>query len=286
METLLQAVIIIFMLFLCALCLFAVLVIARDIIAESGARRRREEERRNIQAKEVEPLKCEPVAVAAPEAHVFELPAKEEEPTSEPEEEAKEEPVTEPEPIEEEPVAEAEEDGNSVTFSKSHNMTMKSRYAALSSEFKGYFDQVVRHAMSKDGVKVNETTSYYDYKIGAKRVMRISIKRGEIVCEFTFIDRDFNTYARANNIKVKPSATSIRVTEASAVGVAKDGIDVVCAQIAEEKEYKKELARERRRERRRQKANDAENSEESVENVPAEETVSEASSPAEEVANV
>ena len=271
METLLQTVVIIFMLFLCALCLFAVLVIARDIIAESGARRRREEERRNIQVKEVELPKCEPVAVAAPEVHVLELPAKEEEPIPEPVEEVNEEPAAEPEPVEEEPAAEAEDDENSVTFSKSHNMTMESRYAALSSEFKGYFDQVVRHAMSKDGVKVNETTSYYDYKIGAKRVMRISIKRGEIVCEFTFIDRDFNTYARANNIKVKPSATSIRVTEASAVGVAKDGIDVVCAQIAEEKEYKKELAREKRRERRRQKANDTENSEERAENASSEE---------------
>ena len=262
METLLQAVIIIFMLFLCALCLFAVLVIARDIIAESAARRRREEERRNIQVKEVEPLKCEPVAVAAPEIHVSELPAKEEE--------AKEEPAEVPEAVEEAPEADAE-DENSVTFSKSHNMTMESRYAALSSEFKGYFDEVVRHALSKEGIKVNETTSYYDYKIGAKRVMRISIKRGEIVCEFTFIDRNFNTYAHANNIKVKPSATAIRVTEASAVGVAKDGIDVVCAQIAEEKEYKKELAREKRRERRRQKASNTENSEERAENASAEE---------------
>ncbi len=252
METLLQAVIIIFMLFLCALCLFAVLVIARDIIMESTARRRREEERKNIQVKENESPKYEP------EIHVLEIPAKEE-PVSEPEDEVNAE--SEPElDIPREP----KDDENSVTFSKSHNMTMESRYAALSSEFKGYFDEVVSHAMSKEGVKVNETTSYYDYKIGAKRVMRISIKRGEIVCEFTFIDRDFNTYARANNIKVKPSATSIRVTEASAVGVAKDGIDVVCAQIAEEKEYKKELARERRRERRRQKANASEKSEQEV----------------------
>lgn len=271
METLLQTVVIIFMLFLCALCLFAVLVIARDIIAESAARRRREEERKNIQIKEAEPPKYEPIAACEPQVHVFDLPR--EETKEEPAQEAESEAVAEAE-AEDEP--EPCEDENSVTFSKSHNMTMESRYAALSSEFKGYFDEVVRHAMSKEGIKVNETTSYYDYKIGAKRVMRISIKRGEIVCEFTFIDRNFNTYAHANNIKVKPSATAIRVTEASAVGVAKDGIDIVCAQIAEEKEYKKELAREKRRERRRQKANEAANSEES----------GDANATEEEVANV
>lgn len=245
METLLCAVIIIFMLFLCALCLFAVLVIARDIITESSARRRREEERKSTELKKDEEPKCETVAVSELEA-----PAEEENEETKPSDKTQ--------------TDEDSDDENSVTFSKSLNMTMESRYAALSSEFKSYFDEVVRHAMSKEGVKVNETTSYYDYKIGAKRVMRISIKRGEIVCEFTFIDRDFNTYAHANNVKLKPSATSIRVTEASAVGVAKDGIDLVCAQIAEEKEYKRELARAKRRERRRQKANASEKSEQEV----------------------
>ncbi len=245
METLLQAVIIIFMLFLCALCLFAVLVIARDIIMESSARRGREEGRKNIEVKEDEEQKCETVAESESET-----PAEEEKEETEPSDKAQ--------------TDEDNEDENSVTFSKSHYMTMESRYAALSSECKGYFDEVVRHVLSKEGVKVNETASYHDYKIGAKKVMRISIKRGEIVCEFTFIDRSFNTYAHANNIKFKPSATSIRVTEASAVGVAKDGIDIVCAQIAEEKEYKKELARERRRERRRQKASESGKSEQEV----------------------
>ena len=50
---------------------------------------------------------------------------------------------------------------------------------------------------------------------------------------------------------MKRSATTVRVSEASAVGVVKDGIDLVCTQIAEDKEYKKNLAKEKRREKRR-----------------------------------
>ena len=83
------------------------------------------------------------------------------------------------------------------------------------------------------------------------------IKRGEVVCEFIFIDKDFKNYANANNVKMKPSATTVKINEPAAVGVAKDGIDLVCQQIEEEKEYKKQLAREKRREQR-QKAKEAE----------------------------
>ncbi|MBP3322917.1 MAG: hypothetical protein J6M16_01840, partial [Clostridia bacterium] len=55
-------------------------------------------------------------------------------------------------------------------------------------------------------------------------------------------------------VKMKPSATSVKVVEPSAVGVAKDGIDLVCQQIEEEKEYKKQLAKEKRREQRKKMA--------------------------------
>ena len=51
-------------------------------------------------------------------------------------------------------------------------------------------------------------------------------------------------------MKIKRAATVVRVSEPSAVGVVKDGIDLVCTQIEELKEQKKELAREKRRQRR------------------------------------
>ena len=82
----------------------------------------------------------------------------------------------------------------------------------------------------------------------------MTIKRGEIVCEFNFIDRDFKNYASEASVKVKTAGTTVKVTEKLAVGVVKDGIDLVVTQIAADKEYKKALARERRKARYRQES--------------------------------
>ena len=238
LQNVLPVVLIVFMMFLCALCLFAVIVIARDIVHES-ARSRRERRYERELAKERESAK-EPAPVKEPEPEVT-VP----------------EPVKEPEPVETPPTEPEEEpaldEDGAVTFA-THTLTIEEKYATLSLEFKRYFDDIIRHVLAKDGIKELKHTGSYDYKIGAYRVLRIMIKRSEIVCEFTFIDRDFADLTSANNVRVKQSATTLRISEASAVGVAKDCIDRVCAQIAEDKEHKKELAREKRRERRRAQA--------------------------------
>lgn len=257
MEGMLQAVVVVFMLFLCSLCLFAVVVIVRDMIYENAkTRRARAREDRDYErvlkaleeaadkTPEAIPVVAQPVVVEAPEPTVVvvEAPAKET-----------------PAPVEEAPaLEEAVEDEGAVVFS-ANTLTMEEKYATLSSEFKRYFDEIIKHALSKEGVKEFKHNSSYDYKIGSYRVVRMMIKRGEIVCEFHFIDRDIIDYANASNVKMKQSATTIKVLEASAVGVAKDGIDLVCTQIAEDKEYKKELAREKRKEKRRQVAEAAAN---------------------------
>ena len=120
----------------------------------------------------------------------------------------------------------------------------------LSKEQKGYFTEITKHALTKEGTKEFRTRNYYDYKIGMTRLVRMSIKRGEIVCEYVFIDRDFKNYASQADLKLKSSATSIKVGDPAAVGVAKDGVDLVYAQYLEEKEYKKQQAREKRRAKR------------------------------------
>ena len=142
------------------------------------------------------------------------------------------------------------DDPNAVKFSTSHVMTLSEKYAALSSEYKAYFDEICKYAAAKEGAKEFKNDNYCDYKQGSQRLLRITIKRGEIVCQFTFIDRSFKNYASQTNVKMKSSATTIRVVEPAAVGVVKDGIDLVCQQIAEEKEFKKQQARERRKAKR------------------------------------
>ncbi len=255
MEIMLQTVIIVFMLFLCSLCLFAVLVIARDMIAESMAKRKndfapeaptpaKEQIIKEVTVIKEVPVKSETVVIepSAPEA----APVIEEE---------KPEPMPEPEPevvaefvVEEEPVL-SPDDPNAVKFS-TNQLTMEEKYSMLSTEHKGYFDAIAKHAMSKEGTKVNMSKNYYDYKVGLTRLVRMSIKRGEIICEFIFIDRDFKNYASQADLKIKSTGSTIKITEPAAVGVAKDGIDLVFTQMEEEREYKKQQAREKRRAKR------------------------------------
>ena len=243
MEQALEITLTFFMIFLCMLCLFSVLVIARDIIRESSQSRRKREDKEEKVVTVIKEIEV-PAKVAEP---VAPAPVVEKEPVIEP-------PVVEEAPA---PVEIVEEhDDSEVTFNKTR-LTMAEKYEALSSLYKEFYDAIVKHALSKEGVKEFGNNNYIDYKIGAHRLVRIMIKRGEIVCEFIFIDREFKNYASANNVKMKPAATAVKINEPSAVGVAKDGIDRVCQQIEEEKEYKKQLAREKRREQR-QKAKEAE----------------------------
>ena len=245
MNVLLQAMIVVFMLFLSALCLFAVVVIARDIIYETARRRERIEaqSKPNAVTNEHAPVEAAKNPQPAPvEAKVEEVAV-----TAE----LAEAPVED----EEAPV---DEDPNSVAFSR-NTLTMEEKYMTLSTEFKRYFDDIVNHTLQKSGVKETKKTSAYDYKIGHQRVIKISIRRSEIVCEFNFIDKDFDQYANASDVKIKRAATVVRVSEPSAVGVVKDGIDLVCTQIEELKEQKKELAKEKRRQRRQAAKENADN---------------------------
>ena len=139
---------------------------------------------------------------------------------------------------------------DAVIFSR-RSIDMDERYATLSAEHQGFFDEIISHAMSKDGAREHRFSGYYDYKIGSYRLLRITVKRGEIVCELKFLDRRVLDYLTASEVKIKQSASTIRVTEPAAVCAVKDGVDLLYTQIAEDREYKKALARERRREKRK-----------------------------------
>lgn len=108
----------------------------------------------------------------------------------------------------------------------------------------------MQYVLTKSGVKEHKYNGSYDYKDGRYRVLRITIKRGVIGCEFSFIDEDLRNYVNSSDVRIKQSTTVIKLDEPSAVGAVKGGIDLICSQIAADREYKKELAKERRRVRR------------------------------------
>lgn len=246
----------------CFFCLFCMAIAMLELVNDFISRRRKDAEA-YAPAPRIKqtpaPVEEEPAPAPAVEAPVAEpvaaLAAEEPAPVVVAEEPAAEEPAAE-EPVAEEPAAEeaAEEDENAVVFRASNDETLEDRYLALSSEEKGYYDTILFHAVGKEGSKRNRNTKYEDVKIGNTRLVRLRIKRGVIICEFTLYNTDFKNYINENKLSVKQAPTILKVTDEAAVQAAVDSIDMVVTHIAEEKEYKKQLAREKRKQARLQAA--------------------------------
>ncbi len=158
--------------------------------------------------------------------------------------EAKEEPQAK----QEEAVTEQEEEvsGNSVVFETPK--TLDEKYAALDKAMRGYYDEISAYAAKQENVKHKKTNKYEDYSIGRARVIRLSVRRGNIVCEYVFPNLGLVTFAAENNMgAAKSGSTSIKVVDQAGVEAAKNNIDYVISSIAEEKKLKKQLAKERRK---------------------------------------
>lgn len=230
----------VFMVVVSIMALFAVMVVFRDIVKEILVSRRERDRAAQNAVAVAQPVSEAPAPVA--EA----LP--EEEPTA-PVEEALTETAEEAAASE---VAEAEEEAaeendGTISFSMGQRQTLEEKYLALSSEQKGWYDEIIKYAAAVDGSKRFKNVRYEEYKIGKNRLVRMLIKRGIIHCEFILHNSDFKNYINENRISVRQSATTMLVESVATVEAAKNSIDIVVAAIAEEKEYKKKLARERRR---------------------------------------
>ena len=245
----------VFMSVVSIMALFAVMVVFRDIIQEvlAARRDRNKTDRKILEHAEriiaaAEEQKNAPVAVAEPvAAPVVEEPVAE--PVVEPvvEEPVAEEPAVE-EAVAEEAVAEEAEDADGkISFSKGQQQTLDEKYLALTSEQKGWYDEIIKYASAVEGSKRFKNARYEEYKVGKNRLVRLLIKRGVINCEFILHNSDFKNYINENKIAVKQSATTMLVESAATVGAVKSSIDIVVAAIAEEKEYRKQQAREKRR---------------------------------------
>ena len=246
----------VFMVVVSIMALFAVMVVFRDIVQEVlASRRERDAQTAKILAhaesiiaasKEKEEkcpaTVCETVAepVVTPEPVAAE-PVVEEVACEEVKEEV----------VEEAPVVEAveedEDPDGTISFSKGQQQTLDEKYLALSSEKRGWYDEIIKYASAVDGSKRFKNARYEEYKVGKNRLVRLLIKRGIIHCEFILHNSDFKNYINENKISVRQSATTMLVEEAATVAAVKNSINIVVAAIEEEKEYKKQLARERRR---------------------------------------
>ena len=248
-----------FMVIVTAMALFAIMVVFRDVVNEViHGRRQREKETRDIveraerivaqaQLQMEQAAACAAIAAEPEPEPVAEIaePAVEEAPVEEPVavEEAEEAPVE----VAEEPVAEPQDDEGTVKFSAGQQQSLDEKYLALSSQAKGWYDEIIKYASAVEGSKRFKNARYEEYKVGKNRLVRLLIKRGIIHCEFILQNSDFKNYVSENKISVRQAATVMRVENAETVDAVKNSIDIAVAAIAEEREYKKQQAREKRK---------------------------------------
>ena len=215
----------VFMVFACLMCLFAVMVIVREILLDGRASRAKAVKTETVYVEK------EPVAETVAEEKVV-AEVVEEEPVVE-------EPVVEEVAAAEEiPVAEVVEDDDTVRFAPKQSQTLEEKYLALSATERGYYDEIALYAAKKEEAKKYKNARYEEYKIGKTRLVRLLIKRGTVICEFMLQNADFKNYISENKVSVKHSATVMKIEDAEAVQAAKDSVDIVIQAIAEEKEYK------------------------------------------------
>jgi hypothetical protein len=144
------------------------------------------------------------------------------------------------------------EDEKAVAFAADKTQTLEEKIALLDAENKKYYNEIADYASTVADVKRFKNNRYEEYKVGSYRVVRMSIKRGVILCEFMMHNSDFKNYVAQNKVSVKHSATSIKVVNEETVKAIKDSINIVVENIGIEKEFKKQLAREKRKAKRQQ----------------------------------
>ena len=154
-----------------------------------------------------------------------------------------------PAPVHAEVAAAGDEPKGNVTFSADAGVTHEEKYHLLPEDARAWYDEIAAYAAAVQGAKRYMGKHYEEYKIGSRKIVRFSIKRGVTVCQFLLQNSDFHSYVSENKISVSSAPTSMKVTDASTVLAAKGAIDIVKKSIDEEKELKRRLANERRRQK-------------------------------------
>ncbi len=232
-----------FIVFAIIICVFVAIVVIKDMA--DGSRKRKNEEQTTAQNAQngvyFVPVQFVPQGSVPVQQEVVK-----------PAEPAKTEPAAEQkkETVAEETGTAATLSANAVTFESSKSQTLSEKYAELSKEKKGYYDEIVKYASAVNGARQFKNDRYEEYKLGSSRIVRLLIKRGTVVCEFILPNSEFKNFVNENKVNVRLNATVMKIEDKVALDTAKGTIDLVLKAIAEEKEYKKQLAKERRKAKR------------------------------------
>ncbi len=277
--------IMVFMAFAGIICLFAVMVTVLDMVREMRAKSKREHATKDDIEEVVSRLLREtgtsrPTSYAeqAPAPIVIHTPtpivqqpapaavaeeAPKPEPAPAPEEPVAEEPAPAPvveavaEPVAEEaPETDAESDENLVTIRTGARETHEEKYSALPAEDKARYDRIAAYAAAIPDVKDKKKDSSEEFKVGNRRIVKMTIRRGVIMCELVLENSEFRTTVADadNSIAVKQAPTVIRVDSDASADLVIRSIDIIAADVEAEKQRKRDERNAKRRQNRKASA--------------------------------
>lgn len=145
---------------------------------------------------------------------------------------------------------------NSVVFESNKNQktTFVEKYAALDSETRNRYDEIVAYILAHPDCKKSEASNAVTFKCKTDKIMRAVIKRGTVVLNFMLVNTDLNRFVREEGIKkIKISPVIVRLESDIDLVLAKQTVDITLENIHEEQQYRKERKRELRRLSRKQK---------------------------------
>lgn len=207
---------------------------------------------REVALEEMERHRKKKLAQEAASEEPAPAPVLTEEPTPAPvveEASATVEPTEETAPAMPEALPEEGASEDKVAFSRG-SQSIDEKYMELSPEYRGYYDEIVRCAMAVEGSKRFKNAAYEEYKVGKSRLVRLKIRRGEVLCELVIQNLAFKNYVSDNKVAVRQAPATIRVSDEAALAAVKDSVGIAVQALEEERAYKKEQAKLRRRQNR------------------------------------
>ena len=148
--------------------------------------------------------------------------------------------------------AEPEEDAEgTVTLRRNEAVPYPEAYKRLSSKQKGYVDEILRYAESKEGVKKIVNDKSASVYLGKKLVVRIVLRRGIVSARLTVQNNDFIAYTDNAGLNIKEKPIDVKVEQPEMVSAVKDIIDITFRDLTIERARKDEEKRAARREKRR-----------------------------------
>lgn len=148
------------------------------------------------------------------------------------------------------PIDDADVEGM-VMLRRNETVPYPEAYRRLSLRQKGFVDEILDYAETKEGVKKVVNDKSASVYLGKKLVVRIMLKRGAVVARLTVQNNDFIAYTDSAGLNIKEKPVDVKIEEPEMVSAVKDIIDITYRDLSAERSRREEEKKALRREQRR-----------------------------------